>query len=64
MFKKLMFEDINLKTGFVYSVYMCESVIKKSYLIYECDKNGNMKAIKEFISWDEAMSFARRKVKI
>lgn len=62
MIKKLIYENVNLKTGFSYSVYLCEGVVQKSYRVYECNQNGDMKCIKESVSCDEVMAFTRRKV--
>ena len=61
--KKLMYEDVNLKTGFSYSIYRYSSSSKTLYLVYECDQDGNMKCIEEVNSCDKALTFVRNKCK-
>ncbi len=61
--KKLLYEDVNLETGFSYSVYRYNGLSGTSYLIYECNQDGHMKYIKEFISYDNAIEFVKYKCK-
>lgn len=61
--KTLMYEDVNLETGFSYSVYRFSGLSGKSYLIYECNQDGHMKYIREFTSYDNAVAFVKCKCK-
>lgn len=61
--KKLIYEDINLKTHFTYEIYSSGyRLTELKYLVYECDQDGNRKFIRGFNSYDEARSFVRMKV--
>ena len=61
--KTLMYEDVNLETGFSYSVYRFSGLSGTSYLIYECNNDGCMKYIREFISYDNAIAYVKCKCK-
>lgn len=60
--KKLVYEDINLKTHFAYAIYKHGySSNELKYVVYECDPDGNMRVIGEYKSYDKALSFVRNK---
>lgn len=60
---KLIYENINLKTGYSYSVYRRgDRLSELTYLVYECDPNGNKTFIGEF-SEREALALVSKKCK-
>ena len=61
--KKLIYEDINLKTHFLYEIYSYNTGLRISdlkYYVYEVDPDGQRTFIGEFTE-DEAYKFVREK---
>lgn len=59
----LIYEDINLETGYSYSVYRRGLLLSEArYLVYECDPDGHKTFIGEF-SKSEALALVRTKCK-
>lgn len=61
--KTLIYEDINLRTKYSYSIYRCGyNLSEMRYLVYECDPDGHRTFIGEF-SEDKAYALVREKCK-
>ena len=63
--KKLVYEDINLKTHFAYKIYSCGySLSELKYLVYEYNADGRLRSVAEYTSYDNARKLVSKKCEV